>query len=116
MTADMERPLQAPLQRALRIDDGRGSGPDSGPAGEASLMPRDEAHLAMLLSQVNRARAELRATRHAPLTSTSQVEHQQCCASLADAMERYADAAANAGIPLPYRYRDELRLYRRMAH
>ena len=30
-------------------------------------------------------------------------------------MQSYADAAASAGIPLPYRYRDELRLYRAMA-
>ena len=30
-------------------------------------------------------------------------------------MEAYAEAATDAGIPLPYRYRDEMRLYRSMA-
>jgi hypothetical protein len=77
-------------------------------------MPRDEAHLASLLTEVNLARARFRASKQSPLTSKSRGEHQQCCASLAKAMQDYADAAADAGIPLPYRYRDELRLYQQM--
>jgi hypothetical protein len=77
-------------------------------------MPRDEAHLARLLSEVNEARARFRANKQAPPTAKSRGEHQECCASLADAMQNYADAAADAGIPLPYRYRDEMRLYRHM--
>ena len=71
---------------------------------------RDEAHLAGLLSEVNRARARLRAERHAPQTTTSRRDQRQSCKLLAEAMKAYADAASAAGVPLPYRYRDEMRL------
>jgi hypothetical protein len=76
---------------------------------------RDEAQLVALLHEVNRCRAQVRAGRRAPLTSVSIGEQSQRCARLADAMEAYADAAAGSGVPLPYRYRDEMRLYRAMA-
>lgn len=76
---------------------------------------RDEVRLADLLSQVNRARASVRAERNDPKTPVTKAEHQVRCAALAEAMEAYADAATDAGIPLPYRYRDEMRLYRSVA-
>jgi hypothetical protein len=80
------------------------------------MQPRDEARLAGLLSRVNRARADVRADRNvARTTPASRTGHRVRCAALADAMEAYADAAAGAGVPLPYRYRDEMRLYRSMA-
>ena len=31
---------------------------------------------------------------------------------LVGALEDFADAATAAGVPLPYRYRDEIRMYR----
>jgi hypothetical protein len=76
---------------------------------------RDEVRLADLLSQVNRARTSVRADRNDPKTPVAKVEHRVLCAALAEAMEAYADAATEAGIPLPYRYRDEMRLYRSVA-
>jgi hypothetical protein len=76
---------------------------------------RDEALLGSLLSQVSRARAEVRAGRGDPARNGGHLEQARRTARLAEAMEAYADAAATAGIPLPYRYRDELRLYRSMA-
>jgi hypothetical protein len=79
------------------------------------MRQRDEARLAGLLSQVNRARTSVRAERHDPQTPAGRSEHRVRCAALAEAMEAYADAATDAGIPLPYRYRDEMRLYRSVA-
>ena len=76
---------------------------------------RDEGLLADLLSQVSRARAEFRAGRGAPARHGGHVEQARRTARLAEAMEAYAAAAASAGVPVPYRYRDELRLYRAMA-
>jgi len=76
---------------------------------------RNEALLIKLLFNVNRARAEVRAGRSVPATSTNRHDQQQRRALLADAMEAYADAAATSGVPLPYRYRDEMRLNRSMA-
>jgi hypothetical protein len=74
---------------------------------------RNEARLADLLAQVNRARTSVQAERK--LRSASRDAHRICCGDLAAAMEAYADAATDAGIPLPYRYRDEMRLYRSLA-
>jgi hypothetical protein len=76
------------------------------------MRQRDEARLAGLLSEVNQARTSLRAERNHPMTSVSRAEHRVRCAAFAEAL---ADAAAEAGVPLPYRYRDEMRLYRSMA-
>ncbi len=67
-----------------------------------------------LLVQVNRARSAFRAGRALPVNSATRLEQAQRTAQLAKAMEAYADAAASAGVPLPYRYRDELRLYQAM--
>ena len=79
------------------------------------MRQRDEARLAGLLSEVNQARASLRAERNAPMTSNSRDEHRIRCAVLVEAMRAYEEAATEAGVPLPCRYRDELRLYRSMA-
>jgi hypothetical protein len=76
---------------------------------------RDERVLTALLREVKRCRANVQAGRQAPSTSVNRDEQSQRCARLADAMEAYADAAAESGVPLPYRYRDEMRLYRAMA-
>jgi hypothetical protein len=67
-----------------------------------------------LLIQVHRARSAFRAGRALPVNSTTRLEQAQRTAQLAKAMEAYADAAASVGVPLPYRYRDELRLYQAM--
>jgi hypothetical protein len=75
---------------------------------------RNEALLRALLIQVHRARSAFRAGRALPVTSTSRMDQAQRTAQLAKAMEAYADAAASVGVPLPYRYRDELRLYQAM--
>jgi hypothetical protein len=80
------------------------------------MRQRDDAHLAGLLSKVNLARTDVRADRNVQRTTpTSRDAHRVRCAALAEAMEAYADAASDAGVPLPYRYRDEMRLYRSMA-
>jgi hypothetical protein len=72
---------------------------------------RNEALLIALLFEVNRARTAFRAGRSQPAGPGSRSEHAERAGELATAMESYADAAASAGVPLPYRYRDELRLY-----
>jgi hypothetical protein len=74
---------------------------------------RDESRLGALLYEVNRCRAQVRSGRQTALTTRD--DQSQRCARLADAMEAYAAAAAESGVPLPYRYRDEMRLYRAMA-
>ena len=79
------------------------------------LRDRNEALLIELLFDVNRARAEVRAGRRVPPTSSNRHDQEHRRARLADAMEAYADAAATSGVPLPYRYRDEMRLNRSMA-
>ena len=76
---------------------------------------RNEALLIELLFNVNRTRAEVRAGRSVPATSSNQHDQQRRRGRLADAMQAYADAAASSGVPLPYRYRDEMRLNRSMA-
>jgi len=75
---------------------------------------RNEALLIALIVQVHRARSAFRAGRALPANSTTRLEQAQRTAQLAQAMEAYADAAASVGVPLPYRYRDELRLYQAM--
>jgi hypothetical protein len=62
---------------------------------------------------VNQERTSLRAER--TRRPAGREEHRVRCAALAEAMEAYAEAATDAGIPLPYRYRDEMRLYRSVA-
>jgi len=78
------------------------------------MLRRDEAHLAGLLSKVNLARTDVRADR-SRRTAGTRDEHRALCAALASAMEAYSDAATDAGVPVPYRYRNEMRLYRSMA-
>ena len=75
---------------------------------------RNDALLTALLSEVKRARSAFRAGRAGPRSPTGWSDQAQRAAHLASAMESYADAAAATGVPLPYRYRDELRLYRAM--
>jgi hypothetical protein len=76
---------------------------------------RDEKLLVGLLYEVNRCRDHVRAGRESRLTQVTRNEQSQRCVRLAEAMKAYADAAADSGVPLPYRYRDEMRLYRAMA-
>jgi hypothetical protein len=75
---------------------------------------RDNARLGELLAEVNRSRHRVRAQRGMPMTSTGRNELAQCYGALADAMEAYADEASGSGVPLPYRFRDEMRLCRSM--
>jgi hypothetical protein len=87
----------------------------SGSTARSGGARRDEARLSSLLSQVSLARAEFRAGRGDHSRQGGHVEQARRTARLAEAMEAYADEAATAGVPLPYRYRDEMRLYRSMA-
>lgn len=73
---------------------------------------RNDRLLVELLSNVTRARAEVRASRGSPGNSTYQ---RQRFADLAGSLEAYAAAAAASGVRIPYRYRDEMRLYRSVA-
>jgi hypothetical protein len=79
---------------------------------------RDDAQLVALLGEVRRCREAVQQGRRLSAPATHQTGGAQAglCAALATAMEAYADAAAASGVPLPYRYRDEMRLYRAMAH
>lgn len=77
--------------------------------------PRDEGRLVGLLARITAARAALQHARALPSTPASRRELARCSERLAAAMEAYADAASRAGVPLPYRYRDELRLHRSLA-
>ena len=72
---------------------------------------RNEALLIHLLHDVNRARANIRLNRGVRGGPTTGQASTQLCSELADAMHAYADAASESGVPLPYRYRDEMRLY-----
>lgn len=74
---------------------------------------RDERRLIALLAEVNRARARFRAGRNLT-NSASRHEQQQRSAQLAAAMEAYAEAAENCGVPLSYKYRNEMLLHRLM--
>jgi hypothetical protein len=81
------------------------SGPQSGAKGT-------ERHLLERCSHdLNQARSRLSAGRHAKV---SRWEEQQLRADLVTALENYADALAAGGLPLPYRIRDELALYRQI--
>jgi hypothetical protein len=75
---------------------------------------RDDVRLTQLLAEVNRSRIRVRAQRELSMTSTNRNELARCYDALADALEAYADEAAESGVPLPYRFRDELVLYRSM--
>ena len=75
---------------------------------------RDEARLAELLAEVNRSRIRIRVQQGLRLDSSSRNELARCYDALADALEAYADEASGSGVPLPYRFRDEMRLCRSM--
>jgi len=73
---------------------------------------RNDRLLVALQQEVDKARADVqkgRAQSPGPYGATDQ---QRRCEHLLGALEAYADAASSAGVPLPYRYRDEMRLYR----
>ena len=76
---------------------------------------RNDRLLAHLLSNVNLARAAVRAGGSGRGSSTSGNDRRQRRTALLEALEAYAAAASDSGVPLPYRYRDEMRLYRSMA-
>ena len=81
-------------------------------------MPRnrdDDARLTRLLAEVNRARIGVRLQRAVVANSTNRHVLAQRYGDLADALEAYAEAAESSGAPLPYRYRDEMRLSRSMS-
>ena len=72
----------------------------------------DDALLAALMDDIMRVRAEGRAARR---SSPSPYDRQQLHARLAEVMGAYADAAANAGVPIPSAFRMELELHRSRA-
>jgi hypothetical protein len=76
---------------------------------------RDERLLLALLLNVQHARERVRRGRELPGSSASRQAQVILCAELLGALEEYADAASTAGIPLPYRYRDEMSLYRSLS-
>jgi hypothetical protein len=82
---------------------------------DRQLRQRDERLLVHLLSNVNQARAGVRAGRSGRGNSTSGNDRRQRRTDLLEALEAYAAAAAASGVPLQYRYRDEMRLYRSIA-
>ena len=61
------------------------------------------------LRELNHARDRLQRSRRG---GGPRGEEQQLRAELILALEKYADAVAASGQPLPYRVRDELALYR----
>jgi hypothetical protein len=73
---------------------------------------RDEGLLLALLSNVQQARVRVRRGRELPGTAVSREAQIVLRAELLGALEEYADAASTAGVPLSYRYRDEMSLYR----
>jgi len=73
---------------------------------------RDGARLSALLAEVNRSRIRVRKQQGLPLNSSSRDELAQCYNALADALQAFADEASESGVPLPYRFRDEVRLCR----
>jgi len=75
---------------------------------------RDEALLGRLLLEVNRLRSKVRAGRDLPADPDGRRERHEQRLGLAEAMEAYAEAATSGGVPLPYRYRDEMRLHQAM--
>jgi hypothetical protein len=78
----------------------------------AERSPRDEKLLVDLMAEINQARDEVRDGRSrlsGPMTGQEQTRRMQ---QLVSALEDFADAASAAGVPLPYRYRDEIRMYR----
>lgn len=80
---------------------------------EPEQAPRDDRRLLVLLQQrVSRAREDVQRGRALPPSPHRATEQQHRCERLAGALEAYAAAASSAGVPLPYQYRDEMRLYR----
>jgi len=76
--------------------------------------PRDDRQLVLLQRHITVARADVQLGRSLPPGSQRALEQGRRCERLTQALQAYADAASDAGVPLPYRYRDELRLYRSM--
>jgi len=75
----------------------------------------EDTRLSSLLGEVNRARIAVRVQRAEIANSTNRHELAERYGVLADALEAYAEAAERSGAPLPYRYRDEMRLSRAMS-
>jgi hypothetical protein len=72
----------------------------------------DQGRLERSASQLARARRRLSAGRGARI---SRNEELQLRAELHEALESYADLLAENGLPVPYRIRDELSLFRLIA-
>jgi hypothetical protein len=90
------------------------SAPASSPMGKKQAMARsvrDEEYLLLLMEEVVLARTEVHRGRGLPPSPSSAGDQSQRMQHLARTLEAFADAASTAGVPLPYRYRDEIRLY-----
>ena len=82
---------------------------------QSERSPRDERLLVELMSEINQARDEVadgRSQLSGPMSGQEQTRRMQ---HLVGALEEFADAATTAGVPLPYRFRDEIRMYRAMS-
>lgn len=75
---------------------------------------RNEVVLVRLLGEIRRARAAYRACGDVPSTPTAEVVKARSVVQLAEAMQSYAEAAADAGVPLPHRFHLDMRIYRAM--
>ena len=75
---------------------------------ERARVASDPQRLEDLRRKVERARSALRRCRG---VQRDKAEHERCRADLVEALQEYAALAAATGTPLPYRLRDELRLY-----
>jgi hypothetical protein len=73
---------------------------------------RSEQPLVALMLNVNQARAHVAVGRAREAGSSMRDDQQHRNGLLLTALEAYAEAACSAGAPLPYRYRDEMRLLR----
>ena len=73
---------------------------------------RDDELLTALLHDVNLARTQVRSGRSLSAGSYASQDQERRCEVLVEALEAYAKAVAAAGVPLPYRYRNEMALYR----
>lgn len=72
---------------------------------------RNDALLVALMTEVSRARTRVESGRLLRPHAGSAEEQTFRMQALASALADFADAASRVGVPLPYRFRDEIRLY-----
>lgn len=93
----------------LRVD--RTTAPVSA-GGASRSSPHHEQPLVVLMAEVERARAHVAAGRSRATGPASREDQEHRGQLLLAALDAYAAGALALGAPLPYRYRDEMRLLR----